>query len=153
MGLGANLVRGSLLALGLGVAYVGVARPILDNFRSDATPIEHGYVSPKSLSIQGKKNGIGNLETYLTYKSGDETLSLPCMKGAGGPLCGSVDYWWQSIGSGQRSDLVVSEWPTIGNGLKRDIVGSELQTALDSLYGKTLTPTPALGYSQITSKK
>ena len=135
MGLGAMIVRGALVTVAAGTLYAGVINPLMGKIRPDNTPIEKGYVSPKSLSVEGKKNGQGNIETYLQYKSGDEVISLPCAKGPSGPLCGKVDYWWQSIGGQERSGLVTSEWPVLDNAVKRGIVGSELDAMLDSFYG------------------
>ena len=135
MGLGAMVVRGAVLVAAGGLLYTAVLNPLIGKLRQDNTPVESGYVSPKSLSIEGKKNGQGNIETYLQYKSGDEVISLPCMKGPSGPLCGKVDYWWQSIGAGQREGLVVGEWPAISNDAKHGIMSSELQTMLDTFYG------------------
>ncbi|MBI3037343.1 hypothetical protein HYY73_06380 [Candidatus Woesearchaeota archaeon] len=134
MGIGALVVRTAAAGLiGLGVLAGGNA--VLDGINGNSAVVEQGYVSPKSLSIQGKKNGTGNIETYLQYKVGDESVSLPCTKGPSGPLCGKVDYWWQSIGAPQREGLVVGEWPAISNDSKRGILGSELQALIDSAYG------------------
>lgn len=139
MGLGANVVKGAVigaLMLGAGNAlYLGVLRPFVSKLMPDNTPVEAGYVSPKSLSVERKKNAQGNIETYLQYKVGDEIVSLPCAKGPSGPLCGKVDYWWQSVGAPQREGLVVSEWPAISNDVKHGILSDELQTLIDSAYG------------------
>ena len=135
MGLGAMVVRGVVVAAAGGLLYTAVLNPLIGKIRQDNTPVESGYVSPKSLSIEGKKNGQGNIETYLQYKVGDEVVSLPCTKGPSGPLCGKVDYWWQSIGVPQREGLVVGEWPAISNDAKHGIMSSELQTMLDTFYG------------------
>ena len=135
MGLGAMIVRGALVTAAGGLLYAGVVGPLVGKVRQDNTPIESGYVSPKSLSVAGKKNAQGNIETYLQYKVGDETVSLPCIKGPAGPLCGKVDYWWQSIGTSQREGLVVDEWPAISNESKHGILSSELQTLIDAVYG------------------
>ncbi len=143
MGLGATIVRGVLVTAAAGMLYTGVVNPLMSRFLPDNTPIESGYVSPKSLSVEGKKNGQGNIETYLQYKSGDETISLPCTKGPAGPLCGKVDYWWQSVGAPQREGLVVDEWPTISNDAKHGIMSKELQTIVDTFYGAQKAPQQA----------
>ena len=135
MGLGTMAVRGALLAVAGGMLYVSVLNPLLHRIRQDNSVIETGYVNPKSLSVQGRKNTLGNIETYLNYKSGDETVSLPCMKGPSGPLCGTVEYWWGSIGAGQREELAVDEWPALSNDAKHGIMSSELQTILNVFYG------------------
>lgn len=135
MGLGAMIVRGALVTAAGGMLYAGLLGPLVSKMRQDNTPVEAGYVSPKSLSIDGKKNAQGNIETYLQYKVGDETVSLPCTKGPSGPLCGKVDYWWQSIGTSQREGLVVDEWPAISNDSKHGILSSEIQKLIDTVYG------------------
>ena len=135
MGLGALVVRGAAVILASGMLYTGVVNPLMGKIRPDNTPVAAGYVNPKSLSIERKKNAEGNLEAYLLYKSGDATVSLPCKSGPNGPLCGAVDYWWKSIGADSRTDLVVSEWPALDSMVKRNIVGSELDAMLDSFYG------------------
>ena len=140
MGLGAMVVRGVVVAAAGGLLYTAVLNPLIGKIRQDNTPVESGYVSPKSLSVEGKKNGQGNIETYLQYKVGDEVVSLPCTKGPSGPLCGKVDYWWQSIGAGQREGLVVGEWTAISNDAKHGIMSSELQTMLDTFYGTQKAP-------------
>lgn len=135
MGIGATIVRGALFVAAGSVAYMSIVNPIVNRIRQDNAVIEAGYVNPKSLSIEGKKNGAGNIETYLQYKAGDEIVSLPCTKGPAGPLCGRVDYWWQSVGTQQREGLAVAEWPVLSNDAKRGILSSELQTLIDSAYG------------------
>ncbi len=135
MGLGAVVVRGGAVVLAGAALYAGIINPLLGKIRQDNAVIEQGYVNPKSLSIASKKNAQGNLEAYLNYKSGDATVSLPCMSGPSGPLCGAVDYWWNSIGPDSRTGLVVVEWPSIGSSVKRGIVGSELDAMLESFYG------------------
>ena len=143
MGLGANIVRGGLVIAAGVMLYAGAVSPLVSRFMQDKTPVESGYVSPRSLSIEGKKNGSGNIETYLQYKVGDEVVSLPCTKGPSGPLCGKVDYWWQSIGVPQREGLVVGEWPAISNDAKHGIMSSELQTMLETFYGTQKAPQQA----------
>lgn len=135
MGLGAVVVRGGAVILTGAALYAGIINPLLGKIRQDNAIIEQGYVNPKSLSIASKKNAQGNIEAYLNYKSGDATISLPCMSGPSGPLCGTVDYWWSSIGHDSRTGLVVNEWPSVDNQVKRDIVGSELDAMLESFYG------------------
>ena len=134
MGLGAMFVRGALVSAAGSILYVAVLNPIINKLNGDDPVIEPGYVSPKSLSIQGRKNIGGNIETYLNYKNGDETVSLPCKKGSEGPLCGSVEYWWQSIGAQVREGLAVAEWPVISNSNKHSIMSSELRVILDTFY-------------------
>ena len=135
MGIGAMIVRGAVVTAAGGLLYAAVLNPIMGRISGSNAVVETGYVSPKALSIQGKKNAAGNIETYVQYKSGDETVSLPCMKGPAGPLCGTVDYWWQSIGTDQREGLAVSEWPSISNDAKHGILSMEMQTLLDTVYG------------------
>src|SRR3989338_4808810 len=118
MGLGAMVVRTAMVTVAGGLLYTAVLNPLMNLVRNDNAVVEQGYVNPKSLSLQGKKNGSGNIETFLNYKSGDETVSLPCMKGPAGPLCGTVEYWWGSVGAGQREELAVEEWPALSNGAK-----------------------------------
>ena len=154
MGIGAMTAR----TIGLGILGLSVwagGDYIIGKIKGN-TPVESGYVSPKSLSIDGKKNAQGNIETYLQYKVGDETVSLPCTKGPAGPLCGRVDYWWQSIGTQQREGLVVGEWPAISNGAKHGILSSEFQTLVDTLYGtqdsNQMTPGRQPQYTQQKQK-
>ena len=142
MGLGAFVVRSALVTVAGATLYAGVVSPLIGKIRDNAQ-IENGYVSPKSLSVQGKKNGQGNIETYLQYKSGDGIVSLPCAKGPSGPLCGTIDYWWQSVGAPQREELAVGEWPAISNDAKHGIMSKELQTIVDTFYGAQRAPQPA----------
>lgn len=135
MGIGAMIVRGAVVTAAGGLLYAAVLNPIMSKISGSNAVVEQGYVSPKALSIQGKKNAAGNIETYVQYKSGDEIVSLPCMKGPNGPLCGKVDYWWDSIGAGPRKDLTVSEWPLLPNDAKHGILSSEIQALLDTAYG------------------
>ncbi len=135
MGLGAMVVRGVMVTAAGGLLYASVLNPIMDRLKGSSAVVEQGYVSTKSLSIQGKKNAAGNIESYLQYKNGDEVVSLPCMKGPSGPLCGTVDYWWQSIGAAQREGRAISEWPAISSNAKRGILSTEIQAMLDALYG------------------
>ena len=154
MGIGAMAVRTIGVGI-LGVSVVAGGNYLIDKIKSN-TPVESGYVNPKSLSINGKKNAQGNIETYLQYKVGDETVSLPCAKGPQGPLCGKVDYWWQSIGAPQREELVVGEWPAMGNDAKHAILSSEFQMLVDTLYGAPSsgqkTPAQQLQYRQQQQK-
>ncbi|MBI2145460.1 hypothetical protein HYU18_04010 [Candidatus Woesearchaeota archaeon] len=143
VGLAGLVIR--MAAMGL-VAYSAVTwgPGLLDKVTGGSAVIEEGYVNPKSLSIQSKKNEAGNVEAYLQYKVGDEIVSLPCFKGPSGPLCGKVEYWWESIGGQQREALTVSEWPEISNSSKHGIMSSELQTILDTFYGpQKQQPAPA----------
>ncbi|MBI2142934.1 hypothetical protein HYU20_01155 [Candidatus Woesearchaeota archaeon] len=135
MGIGAMIVRGAVVTAAGGLLYAAVLNPIMDRISGSSAVVETGYVNPKALSVQGKKNGTGNLETFLNYKNGDEVVSLPCKKGPSGPLCGAVDYWWQSVGADQREGLAVNEWPSISNNAKHGIMSAELQTILDAFYG------------------
>ncbi len=135
MGLGAFVVKSGVVILTGAALYTGVVNPLIGKIMQDNAIIEPGYVNPKSLSIASKKNAQGNIEAYLNYKSGDATVSLPCTSGPQGPLCGAVDYWWNSIGADSRTGLVVVEWPSIGSSVKKDIVGSELDAMLESFYG------------------
>ncbi len=135
MGIGAMIVRGAMVTAAGGLLYASVLNPIIDRISGSSAVVETGYVNPKALSIEGKKNGAGNIEAYLNYKNGDEVVSLPCMKGPSGPLCGKVDYWWQSIGAGQREGLAVGEWPSISNDAKHNILNAEIQAMLDAFYG------------------
>ena len=154
MGIGAMAVRTIGFGI-LGVSVVAGGDYVIGIIKGNA-PVESGYVSPKSLSINGKKNAQGNIETYLQYKVGDETVSLPCTKGPDGPLCGKVDYWWKSIGTPQREELVVGEWPAISNDAKHVILSSEFQMLVDALYGTQnngqMTPAQQLQYKQQQQK-
>ena len=154
MGIGAMIVRGAVVTAAGGLLYAAVLNPIMGRISGSNAVTETGYVSPKALSIQGKKNAAGNIETYVQYKSGDETVSLPCMKGPAGPLCGTVDYWWQSIGNGQREGLAVNEWPSISNDAKHGILSTELQTIIDTVYGtqNRTQKVPQLQYPQPKQK-
>ena len=134
MGLGALVVR-TVVSGGVVALLLGGGSYVMDRINGSNAVVEQGYVSPKSLSVEGKKNAQGNIETFLQYKVGDETVSLPCTKGPSGPLCGKVDYWWQSIGVPQREGLVVGEWPAISNEAKHGILSNELQALIDSAYG------------------
>lgn len=122
MGLGAFVVR--TVAYGAAVAVLLAG----GNYVTDK-------INPKPLSIEDRKDAAGNLEHYLKYRNGDEVVSLPCAKGPSGPLCGTVNYWWNSIGQDTRTGLVVSEWQSVDSQVKRDIVGSELDAMLESFYG------------------
>lgn len=147
MGFGGFVVRSTLLAAAGGALYLGVLNPVMNRIGESNAVVEQGYVNPKSLSVQGKKNPAGNIETYLNYKSGEDTLSLPVQKGPNGPLVGSIDYWWSSIGQDDRTGLVVSEWPSVDSQIKRGIVGSELDAMLNSFYGsqsQKQSPAPQL---------
>lgn len=135
MGLGAMVVRGVMVTAAGGLLYASVLNPIMDRLSGSSAVVEQGFVNPKSLDITDKKNAAGNIEAYLQYKNGDEAVSLPCMKGPSGPLCGTVDYWWDSIGTQQREGLAVSEWPSISSNAKRGILGTEIQAMLDAFYG------------------
>ncbi len=135
MGLGAMVVRTAMVTVAGGLLYTAVLNPVMNWVRQENAVVEQGYVNPKSLSVQGKKNGSGNIETFLNYKSGDETTSLPCMKGPAGPLCGTVEYWWESVGAEQREGFAVGEWPAISSEAKHGIMSSELQTMIDTFYG------------------
>ena len=135
MGIGAMIVRGAAIIGGGALLYTTVLNPLMDGISGSNAVVEQGYVSPKSLSVQGKKNAAGNIEAYLQYKNGEEVISLPCRKGPSGPLCGAVDYWWNSIGRDSRTGLVASEWPSVDSQVKRDIVGSELDSMLENFYG------------------
>ena len=148
MGIGAFVVRGAAVVATGGLLYATVLNPVMDWVRKDNMVVEQGYVSPKSLSVQGKKNGTGNIETYLQYKSGDETVSLPVMKGPQGPLVGTVGYWWNSIGASQREELTVGEWPAISNDAKHNILSGELQVILDTFYGTNSAGSTARGLQQ-----
>ena len=134
MGLGALVVR-TVVSGGVVALLLGGGSYVMDRINGSNAVVEQGYVSPKSLSVEGKKNAQGNIETFLQYKVGDETVSLPCTKGPSGPLCGKVDYWWQSIGAPQREGLAVGEWPAISNEAKHGILGNELQALIDTAYG------------------
>ncbi len=134
MGFGAMAVRTIGVGI-LGLSLWAGGSYVVDRINSSNAVVESGYVSPKSVAIEGKRNAAGNVETYLNYKSGDETVSLPVRKGPHGPLVGTVDYWWQSIASGERSGLVESEWPALDSDVKHGIMSSELQTIIDSFYG------------------
>lgn len=140
MGIGAMIVRGAVITAAGGLLYAALLNPLMDRIGGSNAAVEQGYTNPKSLSIQGKKNAAGNIEAYLQYKNGDEVISLPCTKGPSGPLCGTVDHWWGSIGAGQREGLAVNEWPSISNSAKRGILDSELQAMLDSFYGTQKAP-------------
>ncbi len=152
MGIGGMAVR--LAAAGIATwAAVAGGNYAMDKIKGEDAVIEQGYVNPKSLSIQGKKNANGNVESYLQYKNGGEAVSLPCMKGPTGPLCGTVDYWWTSIGAPQREDLTVSEWPLISNDSKHGIMSSELQKVLDTFYGTQKQVQQQQPASQYTNAK
>lgn len=112
------------------VAYAGAITVLLSagNYVMDR-------VNPKPLSIEERKDAAGNIEHYLKYKSGDGYASLPCTNGPSGPLCGTVEYWWDSIGHETRTGLVASEWPSLDSKVKRNIVGSELDAMLENFYG------------------
>lgn len=154
MGVGAMIVRGAVVAAAAGgLLYTAVLNPLTDKINGSNAVVEQGYMNPKSLSIQGKKNAAGNIETYLQYKSGDEVISLPCTKGPSGPLCGTVEYWWQSIGGQQREELSVNEWPAISNGAKHSILSGELQAMLDTFYGTQKAPQQQQQYNVNTPKK
>lgn len=140
MGIGAMIVRGAAIAAAGGLLYTMVLNPLMDRVGGSSAVVEQGYVNPKSLSIQGKKNGSGNIEAFLNYKNGDEVTSLPIRKGPKGPLVGSVEYWWESIGGKTREELSVAQWPAISNSAKRGIINSELQGMLDSYYGAQKAP-------------
>ncbi|MBI2550327.1 hypothetical protein HYV83_04070 [Candidatus Woesearchaeota archaeon] len=133
LGLGAWVIRTGAVGL-ISLAALNGGSYVMDRINGSNAVVEQGYVSPKSLSVEGKKNAQGNIETYLQYKVGDETVSLPCTKGPSGPLCGKVDYWWQSIGAPQREGFVVGEWPAISNDAKHSLLSSELQALIDSAY-------------------
>ena len=148
MGIGAMLVRGAMVTAAGGLLYAGVISPVMHWARQDNAVIEPGYVNPKSLSVQSKKNAQGNIEAYIQYKAGDESVSLPCKKGPSGPLCGTVEYWWQSIGAERREELAVDEWPSISNNSKHSIMSSELQTILDTFYGPQASQKGALPKTQ-----
>lgn len=146
MGLGAMVVRTAMVVVAGGLLYTAVLNPVMDWVRKDNAVVENGYVSPKSLSIQGRKNSSGSIETYLNYKNGDETISLPCKKGPAGPLCGAVEYWWESVGAEQREGFAVGEWPAISNDAKHGIMSSELQKILDAFYGPQRQQQPQQQY-------
>jgi hypothetical protein len=131
---------GSLAVRTIGVGILGVSlwaggSYIIDKIKGNDAQVESGYVSPKSVSIEGKKNAAGNIETYLDYKNGNETISYPVMKGPNGPLVGTIEYWWESIGVQSRSGLVQSEWSYLDANIKHSIMSDELQTVLDGFYG------------------
>ncbi len=154
MGFGGFVVRSALVAAAGGMLYVGVINPIMQRVGDSNAVVEQGYVSPKALSIQGKKNTAGNIETYLNYKSGEDTLSLPVQKGPNGPLVGSIDYWWSSIGQDSKTGLVVSEWPSVDSQAKRGIIGSELDAMLNSFYGsQSQQQSPAQQYKAQPTRK
>ena len=151
MGIGALAVR----TVGLGILGLSVwtgGDYLISKITGGNAVVESGSVNPKSLSVKSMKNTQGNIEAYLQYKSGDEALLLPCSKGPSGPLCGKVDYWWQSIGAQQREGLVVGEWPAISNDSKREILSKEFQALVDTLYGTQSstqkTPAQQLQYRQ-----
>ncbi len=139
MGLGALVMRGALGMAGIaaaGMLYASVLNPVMDWVRKDNAVVEQGFVNPKSLDIQSKKNAAGNIESYLQYKNGDEAVSLPCMKGySGGALCGTIDYWLENLSPEQKEGVVVGQWPSISSNAKRGILGTEIQAMLDALYG------------------
>ncbi len=111
-----------------------------DKLTNGNAPVEQGFVNYKSLDIEGKKNGAGNMEAYLQYEHGDRIDSLPCMEGyAGGVLCGTIDYLVENFTPQQREGVVVEQFPGISNEAKRGIVGSELQAMLDTFYGTQKT--------------
>ncbi len=92
-------------------------------------------INPKPLSIVEMKNSAGNIEFFLKYKSGESYALLQCDNGPKGPLCGTVEYWWQSVGPGQREELVVGEWAAISNDTKYGVMSKELQKILGAFYG------------------
>lgn len=135
MGIGALIVRGAVIIGTGGLLYTTVLNPIMGRISDSNAVVEQGFFNPKDLDIQRKKNAADNIEGYLQYKNGEETGSLPCMKGPSGPLCGTVEYWWDSIGTQQREGLAVGEWPAISNEAKHGILSSELQALIDTAYG------------------
>ncbi|MBI2580672.1 hypothetical protein HYV85_02590 [Candidatus Woesearchaeota archaeon] len=92
-------------------------------------------INPKPLSVVEMKDAAGNIEFYLKYKSGEGYALLQCDDGPKGPLCGTVEYWWQSVGTAQREELVVGEWAAISNDAKYGVMSKELQKILDAFYG------------------
>lgn len=132
MGLATMVVRGALGLGAAGLIWSTIGSPLYERVRGDNVIMESGYVNPKSLSIDKQKNAAGKTETMLTYKIGDETISLPCTKGAaGGALCGTVEYLWQNIAEEQRKTLVENGWEILGNEAKYRLVTKDLQ----QLYG------------------
>ena len=132
MGLATMVVRGALGRGAAGLIWTSIGSPLYERIRGDNMVVETGYVNPKALSIDKQKNAAGKVETTLTYKSGDETLSLPCTKGAaGGALCGTVEYLWQNIAEEKKKVLVEGGWAILSNETRYNLVTRDLQ----QLYG------------------
>jgi hypothetical protein len=129
---------------GAALFYGAVVSPVANRLSGGTSQaaVEAGYVNPKTLSIEGRENVSGNVETFLTYSVGDgeAVVSLPCMEGPDGPLCGTVEYWWDSIGQNERSELAVDEWPALNNDQKYGIVSKELNAAIGSFYSEQSLP-------------
>lgn len=143
MGFGAMVARSVAVGL-VSLGVIAGGNYALDAVRNNA-PIESGFVNPKSLSIEGKKNAAGNIESTLQYRNGEATLSLPCTKGySGGALCGGIDYWLENLSPEQKERVVVGQWPQVSNDAKYGIMKGELQTILDSFYGAQKGPQAAL---------
>ena len=130
---------GLVLRLGLSAALLAggmkAATWTYDKVTEDNAPIEQGFVNPKNLDIQSRKNAAGSIESYLQFKNGDSAELLPCTSGYNaGVVCGTVDYIVENFSPGQREGIVVGQFPSISNDAKRGIVGVELQTMLDAFY-------------------
>ncbi len=103
-------------------------------FGRPPAPIERGYANPEQVKLHAPVNKNGNRELFLTYESGEKKASLPVLEGPNGPLVGSAEYYWSSIGAEAKSLLVEGSWDELQLETRKSILKSSLEALIEN-YG------------------